>query len=35
MTRTTAREIAMHLIFEMEYHEELPEELLEAVFSRM
>ena len=33
MTRTTAREIAMHLIFEMEYHEELPEELLEAVFS--
>lgn len=33
MTRTTAREIAMHLIFEMEYHQELPEELLEAVFS--
>lgn len=33
MTRTTAREIAMHLIFEMEYHAELPEELLTAVFS--
>ncbi len=33
MTRTTAREIAMHLIYEMDYHEELPEELLEAVFS--
>lgn len=33
MTRTTAREIAMHLIYEMEYHEELPQELLEAVFS--
>ncbi len=32
MTRTTAREIAMHLIYEMEYHEELPEELLSAVF---
>lgn len=32
MTRTTAREIAMHLIYEMEYHEELPEELLTAVF---
>ena len=27
MTRTTAREIAMHLIYEMEYHDELPEEL--------
>ena len=33
MTRTTAREIAMHLIYELEYHEELPEELLQAVFS--
>lgn len=33
MTRTTAREIAMHLIYELEYHDELPEELLEAVFS--
>lgn len=33
MTRSNAREIAMHLIYEMEYHEELPEELLEAVFA--
>ena len=33
MTRSTAREIAMHLIYEMEYHEELPEELIEKVFS--
>ncbi len=33
MTRTTAREIAMHLIYELEYHDELPEELMEAVFS--
>ena len=32
MTRSTAREIAMHLIYEMDYHEELPEELLRAVF---
>jgi N utilization substance protein B len=32
MTRTTAREIAMHLIYEMEYHDELPEELFEKVF---
>lgn len=32
MTRTTAREIAMHLIFEMDYHDELPEELIQAVF---
>ena len=29
MTRTTAREIAMHLIYEMEYHDELPEELFQ------
>ena len=33
MTRTTAREIAMHLIYELEYHDELPEKLMEAVFS--
>ncbi len=33
MTRTTAREIAMHLIYEMEYHDELPEELMQAVFN--
>ncbi len=33
MTRTTAREIAMHLVYEMDYHDELPEELIEAVFS--
>lgn len=33
MTRTTAREITMHLIYELEYHDELPEELLEAVFN--
>ena len=33
MTRTTAREIAMHLIYELDYHDELPEELLQAVFS--
>ena len=32
MTRTTAREIAMHLIYEMEYHDELPEELFQKVF---
>ena len=32
MTRSTAREIAMHLIYEMSYHEETPEELLRAVF---
>lgn len=32
MTRSTAREIAMHLIYEMQYHEETPEELLDAVF---
>ena len=32
MTRSNAREIAMHLIYEMEYHEESPEELLEQVF---
>ena len=34
MTRSNAREIAMHLIFEMEYHDELPEELIQAVFSQ-
>ena len=28
MTRTNAREIAMHLVFAMEYTDELPEELL-------
>jgi N utilization substance protein B len=33
MTRTTAREIAMHLIYEMEYHDDLPEELIQKVFS--
>lgn len=33
MTRTTAREIAMHLIYELDFHDELPEELLQAVFS--
>ena len=33
MTRSTAREIAMHLIYEMEYHQESPEELMEKVFS--
>lgn len=32
MTRTTAREIAMHLVYEMDYHDELPEELLQKVF---
>lgn len=32
MTRTTAREIAMHLIYEMEYHDELPEEIMLKVF---
>lgn len=32
MTRTTAREIAMHLIYEMDYHDDLPEELLMKVF---
>lgn len=32
MTRTTAREIAMHLIYEMEYHDDLPEEILQKVF---
>ena len=32
MTRTTAREIAMHLIYEMEYHDQLPEEIFQAVF---
>lgn len=32
MTRTNAREIAMHLIYEMEYHDELPEELFQKVF---
>lgn len=32
MTRTTAREIAMHLIYELEYHDEMPAELLEKVF---
>lgn len=32
MTRTTAREIAMHLVYEMEYHDEMPAELLEKVF---
>lgn len=33
MTRTTAREIAMHLVYEQDYHDELPEELLSAVFN--
>ena len=33
MTRSNAREIAMHLIYEREFHRETPEELLEAVFS--
>lgn len=33
MTRTMAREIAMHLVYELEFHDELPEELLEAVFN--
>ncbi len=33
MNRSTAREIAMHLVYEMDYHEELPEELMERVFS--
>lgn len=32
MTRTTAREIAMHLIYEMEYHDDLPEEIMMKVF---
>ncbi len=32
MTRTTAREIAMHLIYELEYHDDLPEEILSKVF---
>ena len=32
MTRSNAREIAMHLIYEMEYHEETPGELMEQVF---
>lgn len=32
MTRTTAREIAMHLVYELEFHDELPEELLNKVF---
>ena len=32
MTRTNAREIAMHLIYELDYHDELPEELLTRVF---
>ena len=32
MTRTTAREIAMHLIYELEYHDDLPEEILMKVF---
>lgn len=32
MTRTTAREIAMHLIYEMDYHEDLPEEIIMKVF---
>lgn len=33
MTRTTAREIAMHLVYELEFHDELPEELLNKVFT--
>ena len=33
MTRGNAREIAMHLIYEMEFHRETPEALLDAVFS--
>ncbi len=32
MTRTTAREIAMHLIYEMEYHQETPDILLNTAF---
>ena len=32
MTRTTAREIAMHLVYELDYHDELPEEIVSAVF---
>ena len=35
MTRSNAREIAMHLIFEMEYHDDLtPEELIQSVFDQ-
>ena len=32
MTRSNAREIAMHLVFELDYHDELPEELFQQVF---
>ena len=35
MTRSNAREIAMHLIFEMEYHGDMtPEELIRSVFDQ-
>lgn len=33
MTRSNAREIAMHLIYELEFHEDLPEELFQRVFT--
>lgn len=33
MTRTTAREIAMHLVYELEFQDDLPEELLSKVFT--
>ena len=33
MTRSNAREIAMHLIYEMDYHQEPPQELLSQVFA--
>ena len=32
MTRTNARELAMHLVYQMDYHDELPEELLEREY---
>ncbi len=32
MTRTTAREIAMHLVYEMEFQDDLPNVLLSKVF---
>lgn len=32
MTRTTAREIAMHLVYELEFQDDLPEELMDKVF---
>ncbi len=35
MTRSNAREIAMHLIFEMDYHGDLtPEEMIKSVFDK-